>query len=159
VFPVKRAQRSDSHHAALGWLVSSAANLDLLTFNFMVARAGITMATANLLMGRDNFDATLARLGRLVEASDLTPPVKKEFREWNKRATEAMQLRNQLVHSAWINPGRAPDGLDQLVRHREPLDGIKANPTNVREIESLAERLDELTNQLLQMADLLGVLA
>ena len=62
----------DRHSLALGQLVSSAALLDFIAFRFLASRARISLATANVLTGSDNFDATLARFGRLVAASEMS---------------------------------------------------------------------------------------
>lgn len=74
-------RKENRHFRALGQPVSSAAFLDFIAFHFLASRARISLATANVLMGRDNFDATLARLGRRVAASDLSPDAKRAYRE------------------------------------------------------------------------------
>lgn len=152
------SQGEDRHFRALGHLVSSAAFLDFIAFHFLASRARISLATANVLMGRDNFDATLARLGRLVAASDLSPDAKRAYREWSKGAQKAMLLRNQFVHSAWRVPGRNPESIDRFVRHRDPVDGIVIEPMAVDEIGQLADELSALTTTLIDMAGDLGII-
>jgi hypothetical protein len=151
------SQEEDRHFRALGQLVSSAAFLDFIAFHFLASRARISLATANVLMGRDNFDATLARLGRLVAASEMSDDAKRVYRERSKGAQKAMLRRNQLVHSAWRVPGRNPDSIDRFVRHRDPVDGIVVEPMAVDEIETLADQISDLTTQLIDMAGDLGI--
>lgn len=149
----------DRHLRALGWLVESSALLDYVAFQFMVARAGIPLRTANVLMGRDPFTATIARLGRLVEAATLPPSVKDAFRRWGKDANNAMERRNEFVHSAWVAPGHTGAALDRLVRHREPVDALRAAATEISDVEALAGEIDALVGRLVEMAGDLGVLA
>ena len=96
-------------------IISAASCLErtkaLLVRNWFGGRlqsARIPIPTANVLMGRDSFAETIGRLERLVAASDAAPSVKADFRSWYKLARDAMQRRDQLVHSAWIAPGTRP---------------------------------------------------
>ena len=131
-------------------------SLDFVAFHFLASRARISLATANVLMGRDHFGVTLARLGRLVAPSDLalTPS--------GRTASGARMLRRPCCFGTglFIRPGEPraenPESIDRFVRHRDPVDGIVIEPMAVDEIEQLADEISALTTTLLDMAWDLG---
>jgi hypothetical protein len=89
---------SDRHLRALGSLVVQSGLLEQVVLDFAICRAGLSRMIGNVLMGRDNFDAMLSRLCRLVAAADnVDTATKRRFRGWSKQAESAMRRRNDLL--------------------------------------------------------------
>ena len=149
---------NDEHLRALGSLVVQAGTLEHLVFDFVIMRSGISRLLGNVLMGRDNFDAMLSRLGRLIAAADDVEQVaKNQYKGWSNQAAAAMKRRNELIHSYWTVPAINDEALERFYFSRDAVDLPPKEMTAIREIEELASAFLALSNALFLMAEKLGV--